>query len=208
LAFFTVSFLPKRIHKDLSFDNCKMNIENPIAFSFIMQDDIYLLGKDKLTYSAPAAPKKENTFAEPEPVYSPAPVEPVAEPKAVSFSYLGGHKKNFLIIVHYPEHDVMHDKHLTALESTLTRLGFSRDDVAIFNRAKYLDVEFDAVTAYFKPKKLLLLGNSSLPAGIAAFELNKLSQLNGAPVLLTFSFDEMMDSVENKKAFWEQMKQL
>jgi hypothetical protein len=185
-----------------------MNIENPIAFSFIMQDDIYLLDKDKLAYSAPAAPKQENVFAEPETVYAAVPAEPVAEPLPVSFNYLGGHKKNFLVIVHYPEHDMMPDKHLAALESTLTRLGFGRDDVAIFNRAKYLDVEFDAVTAYFKPKKLLLLGKSSLPAGIAAFELNRLSQPNGYPVLLTFSFDEMMDSVENKKAFWEQMKQL
>ena len=173
-----------------------------------MQDDIYLLAKDKLAYSAPVAPKQENTFAEPETIYTPAPAEPVAEPLTINFNYLGGHKKNFLVIVHYPEHDVMHDRHLTALESTLTRLGFSRDDVAIFNRAKYLDIEFEAVAEYFKPKKLLLLGKSSLPAGIAAFELNRLSQLNGYPVLLTFSFDEMMDSVESKKAFWEQMKQL
>ena len=185
-----------------------MNIENPIAFSFIMQDDIYLLDKDKATYSTPAALKQENTFAEPEPEYAPVPAEPIAVPMPVNFNYLGGHKKNFLVIVHYPEHDLMHDKHLAALESTLTRLGFSRDDVAVFNRAKYLDAEFDVVAAHFKPQKLLLLGKSSLPAGISAVELNKLSQLNGYPVLLTFSFDEMMDSVENKKAFWEQIKQL
>jgi len=185
-----------------------MNIENPIAFSFIMQDDIYLLDKDKSAYNSLAAPKQENTFAEPEPKYAPAPVEPVAEPQPVSFNYLGGHKKNFLVIVHYPEHDLMHDKHLVALESTLTRLGFNRDDVAIFNRAKYLDAEFNVLTDFFKPQKLLILGKGSLPAGTATVEPNKLSQLNGYPVLLTFSFDEMMDSVENKKAFWEQMKQL
>ncbi|MDB4920993.1 hypothetical protein [Mucilaginibacter sp.] len=185
-----------------------MNIENPIAFSFIMQDDIYLLNKDKLAYSTPAAPKPENTFAEPEPEYIPAAAVPVTEPKPVSFNYLGGHKKNFLVIVHYPEHDLMHDKHLMALESTLTRLGFSRDDVAIFNRAKYLDTEFGVMADFFKPQKLLLLGKNSMPADIGVFELNKLTQLNGYPVLLTFSFDEMMDSVENKKAFWEQMKQL
>ena len=102
----------------------------------------------------------------------------------------------------------MHDKHLAALESTLARLGFNKDDVAIFNRAKYLDVEFEAMANFFKPQKLLLLGKSSMPMGIQAFELNRLSQLNGYPALLTFSCDEMMDSVENKKAFWEQMKQL
>jgi hypothetical protein len=185
-----------------------MNIENPIAFSFIMQDDIYLLDKDKLTYSTQTVTKPDNILAEPEQEYAPAPTITIAEPQSFSFNYLGGHKKNFLVIVHYPEHNMMHDKHLAALESTLTRLGFSRDDVAIFNRAKYLDAEFTTLSDFFKPQKLLLLGKSSLPAGIGAFELNKLSQSNGYPVLLTFSFDEMMDSLENKKVFWEQMKQL
>jgi hypothetical protein len=33
-------------------------------------------------------------------------------------------------------------------------------------------------------------------------------QLNGCNTLFTFSFDEMMNSNDNKKAFWEQMKQL
>ncbi|ASU32145.1 hypothetical protein [Mucilaginibacter xinganensis] len=186
-----------------------MNIENPTAFSFIMQDDIYLLNKDKEAYSAPAGSNPANAVAEPEPEYKrTVSVPPVAEPEPATFHFLGGHKKNFLVIVHYPEHDYMHEKHLAALESTLTRLGFSRDDVAIFNRAKYLDAEFAALAGFFKPQKLLLLGKSSRPAGLEAFELNKLLQLNGYPVLLTFSFDEMMDSVESKKAFWEQMKQL
>jgi hypothetical protein len=185
-----------------------MNIENLIAFSFIMQDDIYLLDKDKLTYSTPAVSKQDNILAEPEQEYVFVPTIALAEPQPFSFNYLGGHKKNFLVIVHYPEHDLMHDKHLAALESTLTRLGFSRDDVAIFNRAKYLDAEFNTLADFFKPQKLLLLGKSSQPAGIEAFELNKLSQLNSYTVLLTFSFDEMMDSLENKKVFWEQMKQL
>ncbi|MGZ3873991.1 MAG: hypothetical protein ACXVJD_13795 [Mucilaginibacter sp.] len=185
----------------------KMDIENPVAFSFIMQEDIYLLNKDKPFYSVPPETKPE-TVAEPEPEYAAAAPEPVAVPRQPSFTYLGDHKKNFLVIVHYPEHEVMHDKHLVALESTLNRLGFTRGDVAIFNRANYPDDDFGTLSAYFKPKKLLLLGKNSLPGGIGALELNKPVQVNDYPVLLTFSFDEMMDSIENKKAFWEQMKQL
>jgi hypothetical protein len=192
----------------------KMNIENPLAFSFIMQDDIYLLNKDKLHYSAPTAQKPENTVSEPEPEYAPAvpvpvPVPvPVAEPKPVSFSYLGGHKKGFLVIVHYPEHDFMHDRHLAALESTLARLGLTRDDIAIFNLAKYPAAGFEALAGYFKPQKLLLLGKDSLPAGIEEITLNTPTQLDSYPALLTFSFAEMMESVMHKKAFWEQMKLL
>jgi hypothetical protein len=185
-----------------------MNIENPIAFSFIMQDDIYLLSKDKEQYNNVAVSEPVSILAEPEPEYVAAAPVRAPEPQPVNFNYLGGYKKRFLVIVHYQEHDFMHEKHFAALESTLTRLGFSRDDVAIFNRAKYIDAEFAALATYFKPEKLLLLGNGSLPTGIEAIELNKLKQLNSCPALFTFSFDEMMDSIENKKAFWEQMKQL
>jgi DNA polymerase III psi subunit len=61
---------------------------------------------------------------------------------------------------------------------------------------------------FFKPKKLLMLGKSSLPEDIELLTLNKPQQLNNCHTLFSFSFDEMMDNNENKKAFWEQMKQL
>ncbi|MCR8559137.1 hypothetical protein KXD93_15880 [Mucilaginibacter sp. BJC16-A38] len=199
-----------------------MNIENPIAYSFIMQDEIYLLNKDKEFYKEHAVSEQVATVAppevavtvsepvtivaEPEPAYIATVVESMTKPQPVSFNYLGGNKRNFLVIVHYQEHDFMHDKHLTALESTLSRLGFNRDDVAIFNKAKQ-DAELEGLTAFFKPEKLLIMGKNSLPIGIS-IELNKLTQISNYPALFTFSFDEMMDSVENKKAFWEQMKQL
>lgn len=185
-----------------------MTVENPMAYSFIMQDDIYLLNADKLQYAQPPETVTPSAVAEPEPQYTPAPAAAVALPEPVSFKYLGGNKKGFLVITHYPEHDFMHDKHLVALESTLTRLGFTRDDIAIVNRVHYTDTDFDVLAGFFAPKKLLILGKHAMPAKTGALELNKLKQSGTLTALLTFSFDEMMDSVEHKKAFWEQMKQL
>lgn len=168
-----------------------------------MQDEIYLLNKDKEFYNTPATPPSATIVAEPGHI---ATAESAAPQQPVGYKYLGGNKKNFLIVVHYQEHDFIHEKHLAALESTLVRLGFNRDDVAIFNKAGQ-DAGWDALSAYFKPAKLLIMGRQSLPAGIA-IELNKPMSLNGQPALFTFGFDEMMDSVEKKKVFWEQMKQL
>ena len=185
-----------------------MTVENPMAYSFIMQDDIYLLNADKEQYSQPQEVAAPSAVAEPEPIYAPVAPAPVIAPEPVSFKYLGGNKKGFLVITHYPEHDFMHDKHLAALESTLTRLGFNRDDIAIVNRVHYTDAYFDVLAAFFSPKKLLILGKQAIPAKMEALELNKLKQSGSLTALLTFSFDEMMDSVEHKKAFWEQMKQL
>jgi len=175
-----------------------VHIENPIAFNFIMQDELYLLNKDKTLYA--------NINIAPPPIIEKQPVNIETQP--INFNYLGGHKKKFLIIVHYPELEFIDDKHLTALENILKRMEFSVDDVAIFNNATYADVKFEHLTDFFKPQKLLLLGKNAMPEDMEALTLNKPQQLNNCSTLFSFSFDDMMDDNEKKKAFWEQMKQL
>jgi DNA polymerase III psi subunit len=167
-----------------------VNIENPAAFSFIMQDEIYLLNKDKIEYGRPRA------------------TEPVITTPELSFNYLGGNKKKFLVVVHYPGLEFIAESHLAALENILKRLEFSLDDIAILNKAKYDDVTLAGLTDFFKPAKLLLLGGNALPDGIGVLSSNEPKQINSFNVLFTFSFDEMMDNQEYKKAFWEQMKKL
>ena len=167
-----------------------MYIENPIALRFIMQDELYLLNSDKVLYDAPAAP------------------HPIAETLAVSFNYLGGNKKKFLVVTHYPDQEFIPDKHLAALENILKRLDFSLDDAAIFNIARHSGLAFEHLNNFFKPQKLLLLGANTLPEGMEAPAFNKTAALNNCSTLFSFSFDEMMENNENKKVFWEQMKQL
>jgi DNA polymerase III psi subunit len=167
-----------------------VKVENPVAFSFIMQDELYLLNKDKKIYIESSVN------------------QPVPEDNLVNFHYMGGHKKKFLVVVHYPEIEFIENNHLTALENILKRLEFSIDDVAILNSATHTDIVFEALMDFFKPQKMLLLGKNALPGGIEPLTLNKPQQLSNCSILFSFSFDEMMDNNEHKKAFWEQMKQL
>lgn len=187
-----------------------MKIENPAALRFIMPDELYLLNADKPLYVSnaqlpPAATPVVTPAAEPltKPI-----VVPVVVPEPLSFNYLGHNKKAFLIIVNYPNLEFIHDAHLAALQNILKRLAFEMDDVAILNRAKYEAASFDELTDFFSPDKLLILGENALPAGITKLLLNQPKQLPNCNALFSFSFDEMMDSNDNKKAFWEQMKQL
>jgi hypothetical protein len=170
-----------------------VNVENPYAFSFIMNDELFLLKKDKVAAAAvvPSPP-------------SPTPVKTPPQ----GFNFMGANKKNFLIVTHYPETEFIDQAHLAALESVLTRLGLSIDDTAIINRAKYTDASHRELSDFFKPHKLLLLGEEALPAGMEPPTLNQPKKINGCPVLYSFSFGEMMDNNAYKKAFWEQMKQL
>ncbi len=167
-----------------------MTVENPLAYSYILQEDIYLLNADK------------DAFAQlPQ-------LAPVVETQPLSFNYLGGRKKNFLILVHYPQLEFIEDKHLAALESTLGRLNYSLDDTAVVNLAHYPDAAYQDLHTYFSPQKLLIMGVNALPAAAPALQQNQVTGLNSCNTLYSFSFDEMMESNDNKKAFWEQMKQL
>lgn len=167
-----------------------MKVEDNNALRFLLQDEIYLLNDDKAQYANPT-------------ISSPI----IETPKPV-FNYLGSNKKNFLVLVNYADHDFMKDDHLAALESVLTRLDHTREDVAILNTSKHGWADQQQLLAHFTPEKMVMLGQQALPNGIDKLDLNRTQKIGNTILLYTFSFDEMMTNVENKKAFWEQMKNL
>ena len=182
-----------------------MRIENPAALRFIIDDDLYLLNKDKAVASAPS---KSPPPIGGETSHLPAQEPGNAETAVVEFKYMGGNKKNFLIVVHYADNEFMDDAHLTALENILKRMELYMDDVAILNMANHNAITLEEATNYFSPKKILLMGQKALPKNMTVPVLNQPKQLENSRVLYSFSFDEMMSSNENKRVFWEQMKTL
>jgi hypothetical protein len=191
----------------------KVKVENPVALRFILEDELYLLGTDKALYEKRAIPEPVIEETTPE-IRTPA-VDSIieeAKPKVttqpVSFNYLGQNLKTFLILVHYPELEFIAEAHLTALQNILKRKEFELQDVAILNMARYSASNLDELTSFFKPTKLLILGQQAMPVGISLLVLNGPQAFNNYKALYSFSFDEMMDSTDNKKAFWEQMKAL
>jgi hypothetical protein len=164
-----------------------VKVEDPAAFRFIINEDIYLLPHDKGLQS-----KK---------------VVKVAESVPFSFNYEGKNKKKFLILTHYPDHDTIYAPHFTALQAILARKGYQPDDVAILNMA-INTADITTITQYFTPEKLLILGEKAIPAEMAASEFNRLQLIAGCNTLLSFCFDDMMENTDYKRAFWEQMKNL
>ncbi|HVS91220.1 MAG TPA: hypothetical protein VHE59_04250 [Mucilaginibacter sp.] len=167
-----------------------MKAEESTALRFLFRDDLYLLNEDKATYTGLQ------------------PSQPEIETPALGFNYLGSNKKGFLIVVHYPEHEHMAAEHLSALESTLGRIGYTRDDVAILNISRHAATSYSELIGYFNPKTCVLLGESPISDGMMSVDLNKAEMHNGVKLLRTFSFDEMIPDVAKKKAFWDQMKTL
>ena len=204
-----------------------MKVDNPLAFGFIMQDEIYLLKKDKDAFAAqpeiriPAtnnrAAKLEqpDTLPENRPAVAPAAVTakpaanvPVMQTPANEFNYLGKNNNNFLVLVNYAGQEHIPAGHLTALENILKRKNLLMDDVAILNVHKYMPVKLTQLAAYFAPTRLVIMGKDALPQGIGNLPLNQPLQGKKTHVLYSFSFDEMMSSNDNKRIFWEHMKTL
>ncbi len=191
-----------------------MIIENPAALQFFLTEEIYFDQNDVDTVTLPVETALQ-PIAEPAaiaeapseaPLVAQTPV--VIETPVLSFNYLGGNGKNFLIVCHYPGLDAMDEKHLAALTSALQRKELSINDVAILNLHKYIDATVDQLTLYFKPQRLLILGAQGRLSGWDVLDLNELTDMPGHKALYTFSFAEMMGDRDKTKAFWEQMKLL
>jgi hypothetical protein len=164
-----------------------VKVEDPAAFRFIINEDIYLLPEDKELQS-----KK---------------VVKEAESVPFSFNYEGKYKKKFLILTHYADHEAIYGPHFTALEAILSRKGYQPDDVAILNMARN-EADINAITEHFIPEKLLILGQKAVPVGMPVPEFNRSQLIASCNTLLSFCFEDMMESTDNKRAFWEQMKNL
>jgi DNA polymerase III psi subunit len=175
-----------------------VDIENPLALHYMMQDDLFFLKEDRKSYlnAVPTAPLMHLVEDE---------LPQQTTPKKPDFVYMGK-KGGMLILVHYANQAFIHEGHLTALENILKRKEIAIDKVAVLNMAKNMTAEIEDLLAHFNPEKILILGEYALPIGIEEPVLNQPKQTGNATVLYSFSFDEMMDNPENKKAFWEQMK--
>jgi hypothetical protein len=197
-----------------------VKVENPAAFRFLLEDELYLLNADKMLYdkiaepeltaAVPSSPVVEYTNPEPvttSPSLTPEP-QPVIQTPAADFKYQGKNLKNFLVLTHYQADEFIKAEHLTALENILKRKELGPDDVAIFNLANYGETKFSQLKPFFKPTKVLVLGGDALPRDIKVLKPNKPVTSNGITVLYTFSFNEMMDNVDHKKTFWELVKML
>src|SRR4051812_36269124 len=103
-----------------------MKVDNPYAFRFIMEDEIYLLDKDKGVKTIPST--EEISGNEP-----PAIGEPIVKKPTISFNYLGDNNKRFLVLVNYAAENFIAVEHLTALENILKRKELAIADVAILN---------------------------------------------------------------------------
>lgn len=174
-----------------------MKTDTPIAhLQYFLQDELYLLKTDRDAYRNPVT-------------LSPVMDEQVTvtqQTPVTIFKYLGGNQKNFLVLCHYADAEFMAEAHLTALMNTITRINYSRQDIAIVNIYNNSGATWQELNTYFDPERLLILGDKALPSSFPTLQQNEVQQINNSQALYTFSFSEMMGNKDNTKLFWNQIK--
>lgn len=124
------------------------------------------------------------------------------------FEYQGDNNKYFLILIDDKIHTRMNPVHLEMLLKVMTAKKLELRDLAILNIGRYPDVNFTALKSFFSCSKLVLFGVQPEQIGLPKIKLNTTETKNNVKMLATYSLEEMRNSPEKKREFWNVMKNL
>ena len=174
--------------------------QNQSALKMLFTEDIYII------------PEKEVI----PPAQIPAPVEPVKAdikvdnevsiPVKKDFEYLGDNNKYFLVLIDEKIHTRINPAHQEMLLKIMNAKKLELRDLAILNISRYPDAKFNELKSFFSCSKVLLFGVAPTQVGLPSINLNKASSAGTVKVLATHSLEEMRNSPDKKREFWNIMK--
>lgn len=162
-----------------------MKASDLVALQYLMTEDIYLISEKELA----------TTSAE-------------SQDSSPAFNYLGENNKFMLLLIQEDSHPNLRSNELEALASILGAKRMSIKDVAIVNQRKYSSSTWKDFKAYFACSSIVLFGIDPQEVKIRPLPKNAITAFEGIQVLFTYSFAEMLNNVDKKREFWNQMKKL
>ena len=124
-------------------------------------------------------------------------------------SALGNNQKQVLILVNYPDSQVISDTELNFLLTILNACKLTLNDVVIVNFAKEEKITYQKLVQEFKPKVVLLFGvmqaSISMPVLFPDFQVQSFNDIRflSSPPLQSLQQDDAI-----KRKLWTGLKQL
>ena len=125
---------------------------------------------------------------------------------ATDFEYLGDNNKYFLILISDPIHTRINSVHQEMLVKIMSAKKLELRDLAIVNISRYHKANFTSLKAFFTCNRLVLFGVDPILIGLPAIALNKPEQKNSVHIMATYGLEEMRNSPDKKREFWNMMK--
>lgn len=124
-------------------------------------------------------------------------------------SYLGGNKKNTLLIVSYPGTAYVPDGELNFLIKLLSACKFTLADVAVINLIDTPSIAFEEFRNNLKPEKVIIFGLTpaqlNLPVLFPQFQVQSFNQVD---YLSVPSLSELEPNKDLKSSLWVCLKKL
>lgn len=131
--------------------------------------------------------------------------EPAHQQKQ-DFEYLGDNNKYFLVLIDDKIHTRINPAHQEMLLKIMNAKKLELRDLAILNISRYPAAKFSELKSFFSCSKILLFGVTPSQIGLPSVNLNKVGTAGTVKVLVTHSLEEMRNSPEKKREFWNIMK--
>lgn len=182
----------------------ELKTSNPASLRFLMSEDIYALNEPEIIQQPVNSLTEEGKAEE----AAPAAPEAIAPSQSIAFDYLGENNRYILLLVNSAGYSFLPPKELEALQSTIQAKKMDMKDVALVNLAKYPPVTWQQLKDYFACSTIVLFGISPETLKMNGITFNTIHSFEGLKVLATFSYTEMLESNDKKRAFWNEMKKI
>lgn len=126
----------------------------------------------------------------------------------LAFNYEGENNRYILILYRNDQQSSMPTADYHSLMKILEAKQLSLADVALLNFTAYPSASFKEMKDFFACKSMVLLGIAPSEIALQGIGSNTIDEHEGVKILATFSFTEMANSVDKKRAFWAEMKKI
>lgn len=191
----------------------KLQTQDPIALSLLINEDIYLLKTTALTVADEALPRL--TIEKPAEATSAIPpktqittIPTLTQNNKPNYNYIGDNNKSILILVNETDFDILNNADMLALNKLLAARKLEQKDVAILNIQKNTHLKFSLLKEFFGFNKLLLLGINPKVLDITGIVANQICNFEGVPILGTWHLKIMQLDEKKKLTFWAEFKKL
>jgi len=194
----------------------QLQTDNLIALSLLLDEEIYVFNDSPKNNATPIAEENRNEIpAEaPKPMSAPSVTVPEIAPEVTpllakneGFDYLGENNKYILIVVNNASEKFLSKTDLAFLVKIMGAKKWTLEDVAIVNMAKYTNLNFEDLKAFFACSKVVTFGFNPAVLNIVGAVANQKSVYKNFAILGTWDLAKLQNDVAKKTVFWNQLKE-
>ncbi|MEJ7557514.1 MAG: hypothetical protein WKF66_04345 [Pedobacter sp.] len=179
---------------------------NGDALRLFFTDDVYIVNEPAITWGLPPEPVGE-ILATADVVVAPVAVEVEAK-RTSDFTFLGGNKRNILILVNDEQNDVSDESGKDLLRKIVKSINLVTADFALVNYARHQGASFDELRDFFKSSLVFSFGVKPSQLGLKDHPANTVVLEGEVRMVFSDELRKMDADLAVKKALWGVLQKL